>query len=288
MLVIALCYQMTCCERLRLHRKVHLWAEEGATMGFFDWLLADVHVPGADGVRILDVPSAMNLRELGGYETPHGPTQMHRFLRCGSTRSLSRKDRAFLRDWGLTHVLDLRGQGESPAQTCVYAHEEGVTWANVTLFGANLSDSTLVAAQKNLDYLSRGYLSMLTNHEAVCQAMRFLATVPRDACALFHCAAGMDRTGMVSMLLLGAADVARDDIVKDYLYSFASVGEVERFMRDGTTPQTTSGGRLTGRFGTIAGVYDSLVSAHGSVGAYLLDAGLTKDELALLRARLLD
>ena len=65
-------------------------------MGLWDRLFGEMHVPGADGVRILDVPTAMNLRELGGYQTPDGPTQAHRFLRSGSTRTLSRKDRAFL------------------------------------------------------------------------------------------------------------------------------------------------------------------------------------------------
>ena len=256
-------------------------------MGFFDRLLADVHVPGADGVRILDVPSAMNLRELGGYETPDGPTQAHRFLRCGSTRSMTRKDRAFLRDYGLTHVLDLRGQGESPQLTCVYAHEPGITWTNVTLHGQNLSDPALMKAQQSLDYLSRGYLSMLGNHEAVCKIMRFCAEVPLDSCVLFHCAAGMDRTGMVSMLLLGTAGVSRDDIIRDYLYSFASVGEVERFMTSGETSQTFGGSRLAGRMTTVSSVYDALVAAHGSVGAYLLSCGLEPTELERLRTRLL-
>jgi protein-tyrosine phosphatase len=200
---------------------------------------------------------------------------------------MSQRDRAWLRTYGLTHVLDLRGQGESPELTCPYARERDVTWRNVSLYGQNLSDPKLLAAQGSLDYLARGYLAMLGNREAVCQALVFLATVPQGECALFHCAAGMDRTGMVSMLLLGAAGVARDDIVRDYLYSFASVREVERFLETGETPETLAGGRLTGRRATICGVYDALVEAHGSIGAYLAFCGLSEGELELLRARLL-
>ena len=184
-------------------------------MGFLDRLFAEVHVPDADGVRVLDVPSAMNLRDLGGYETPDGPTVTHRFLRCGSTRCMSQKDRAYLRSYGLTHVLDLRGSGESPELTCPYARERSVVWKNVPLLGHNLSDPVFAAAQHDLDYLSRGYVAMLENHETIRQAVSFLATVPHDECALFHCAAGMDRTGVTAMLLLGAAGVSRTDIVRD-------------------------------------------------------------------------
>ena len=256
-------------------------------MGLWDRLFGEMHVPDADGVRILDVPTAMNLRELGGYETPDGPTRAHRFLRSGSTRSMGQKDRAYLRDYGLTHVLDLRGQGESPQLTCVYAREPGVTWKNISLFGQNLSDPQLMAAQKDLDYLTRGYLSMLGNHEAVRQVMAFLADVPRQQCALFHCAAGMDRTGVTSMLLLGTAGVSRTDIVRDYLYSYASVREVERFLETGATSATYAGRRLSGRGNIIGEVYDRVVSSYGSVTAFLLACGLTSDELGRLRARLL-
>ena len=256
-------------------------------MGLLDRLFGETHVPGADGVRVLDVPSAMNLRELGGWDTPDGPTKAHRFLRCGSTRCMSEKDRAWLRDYGLTHVLDLRGQGESPELTCPFARDRAVTWTNVSLFGQNLSDPKLVAAQKNLDYLARGYLAMLGNTDAVGEALRFLAEVPQEQCALFHCAAGMDRTGMMALLLLGVAGVSRTDIVRDYLYSFAPVRQVDRFVETGEVPQALAGGRLEGRLHTVGNIYDALVDAHGSIEAYVRACGLSADELDRLRARLL-
>lgn len=256
-------------------------------MGFLDRLFAEVHVPDADGVRVLDVPSAMNLRDLGGYETPDGPTVTHRFLRCGSTRCMSQKDRAYLRSYGLTHVLDLRGSGESPELTCPYARERSVVWKNVPLLGHNLSDPVFAAAQHDLDYLSRGYVAMLENHETIRQAVSFLATVPHDECALFHCAAGMDRTGVTAMLLLGAAGVSRTDIVRDYLYSFASVRDVDRFVAEGMAPDSFAGSRLMGRLDTMGKVYDAVVDAYGTVGDYLLACGLSDAEFDLLRSRLL-
>ncbi len=255
--------------------------------GLFDRLRAEVHVPEADGVRILDVPSVMNLRELGGYPTPFGPTRAHRYLRCGSTRCINQKDRAWLAAYGVTHVLDLRSQGESPQVTCPYARDRLVTWKNVSFYGMNLSDPQLIAAKGNLDYLSGGYLTMLGNHDAVCQIMRFLSDVPQKECVLFHCAAGMDRTGMLSMLLLGMVGVSRSDIVRDYLYSFGQMREVDRIVDTGEMPQPYTGSRLEARLATISGVYDTLMRAYGDVGSYLLACGVTEDELERLRRRML-
>lgn len=270
-------WRMMTCNQLNCKR---------GAMGFFDRLFSEVHVPGADGVRILDVPSAMNLRELGGYDTPYGPTASHRFLRCGSTRCLGQKDRRWLSEYGLTHVLDLRGSGESPELTCPYARDRGVTWANIPFFGFNLSDPALVSAKGNLDYLAGAYLSMLGNHDAVCQVMTFLAKVPREECALFHCAAGMDRTGVTAMLLLGSVGVSRTDIVRDYLYSFAPVQEVDRFVETGETPPALANSRLSGRLKTIASVYDVLVDAYGSITDYLLACGMDEATFEALQQRM--
>ena len=37
-----------------------------------------------------------------------------------------------------------------------------------------------------------------------------------EGCVLFHCAAGKDRTGVIAMLLLQLADVAKADIIANY------------------------------------------------------------------------
>lgn len=256
-------------------------------MGFLDRLFGETHVPGADGVRILDVPSSTNLRELGNYDTPDGPTQPHRFLRCGSTRCLTRKDRAWLRDYGVTHVLDLRSSGEDPSQTCPFARERGVIWKNVELFGRDISTSRLAGAPISADFHVRAYLAMLANHEAVRQIMSFLAMVPQHECVLFHCAAGMDRTGVTSMLLLGTAGVSREDITRDYLYSFARVPEVDRFVNGGAEPRSMDG-RLHVFLDTMGQIYDAVREAYGGIGDYLLACGLADDQLAALRSRLLD
>jgi len=50
------------------------------------------------------------------------------------------------------------------------------------------------------DYYAGVYLDMLANREAVRRMFAFMASVSEDGCVLFHCSAGMDRTGVTAML----------------------------------------------------------------------------------------
>lgn len=256
-------------------------------MGILKWLFGDLTTPGADGVHIIDVPTGSNVRELGSYRVEGGTTIPHRYLRSGSTQYLSRRDIDRLRAYGVTHVLDLRGSAESPDRTCVFAHEPSVTWKNVPLFGYDLSDPKLQVGNDVYNYLLSGYLAMLANHEGVRSCISFCASVPDDSCLLFHCAAGMDRTGMVALLLLGTVGASRDIIIKDYLYSFASISEVNRAVNYGEYADNYRGERLPLRLETIERTYDTLIAAYGTVSDYLLTCGVTGDELAAIRHHLL-
>ena len=109
---------------------------------------------------------------------------------------------------------------------------------------------------------------------------------------LFHCAAGMDRTGVVSMLLLGLADVARVEIIADYAYSFAPAEQVDAAVATGelhadADPRSESF-ILDTRIAAIATVYDTVVEHHGSVRALLAQAGVPTWQLDVVRGRLVD
>ena len=264
-------------------------------MGWFDELfgkISNVTLPGRkrpDGVRVLDVPTGENVRELGGYQARDGVTRFGRYLRSGDTTYLSEKDLRMFERRGVTHVLDLRGSFERPEQTCTFAHRSGITWLNVPLFGYDVSDPKLQRDGEDdfSDYLVSSYLTMLANHEAVKQIIEFLAHVPEGECALFHCAAGMDRTGITAMLILGLVGVDRIQIIADYTYSFGSVEEADRAVRD---PDYVDEGwnSLAARRDTMATVYDTLLEAYGSVEEYLLACGVSADTMSLLRERLVE
>ncbi len=234
--------------------------------------------------RILSVPSGDNVRELGGYRALGGLTRWHRYLRSGSTDRMDSRDIARLRAYGVTHVLDLRGSFEQPRGTCAFAREKGFTWLNVPLYDFDLHDPRFVPPDGNEDYLVESYLTMLSNHDAVRQVIEFLADVPPDECALFHCAAGMDRTGVTAMLLLAVAGVGRRQIAADYVYSFGSVDEVNQALDDPDFDGNSPWLSLQARLSTMGTVYATLLDAYGSVDDYLMACGVSRETLERLRA----
>ncbi len=235
--------------------------------------------------RILEVPYGENVRELGGYRAEGGMTRRGRYLRSGSTERLNEEALRLLGKYGVTHVLDLRGSFERPEVSCRFAHHPGVVWLNVPLFGYDVSDPRLGRRNDFDDYLVESYLTMLANHGAVKRIIDFLARVPAGECALFHCAAGMDRTGVTAMLLLGAVGVGRRQIIADYAYSFGSIEEVDRAMDDPTYDGENIWNSVQSRISTMANVYDTLIEAYESVPKYLLACGVSPETLEVLRER---
>ena len=108
-----------------------------------------------------------NARDLGGWNTPSGPTQPHRYLRCGSTSSATESDLMILSGWGVRHDIDLRGLGESPRLTDRLSNQSGVQWVNVPFYDINISDEPLRPSVNVHNYLVGSYLTMLSSHKAV-------------------------------------------------------------------------------------------------------------------------
>lgn len=246
----------------------------------FDALLGDNRAgkgPIAEA-RLLDVPSGDNYRDLGGYATPSGQTRYRRFVRAGSTERLTKSDLERLEAYGIGSVLDLRSSFEAPRTSDRFAHRAGITWLNVPLFDYDLSDPNLMANQvPQGNYLIDGYVTMLSNHAAIKRIFEFFAQAPAEGAILFHCAAGMDRTGMVAMLLLGLADVPYKQIVADYLYSFAPLDEVDHVVFDGRAPRVIPGSwnPIPSRKEAVEYMLTGIQKGYGTVRAYLEACGVT-------------
>ncbi len=238
----------------------------------------------------VDLDSGYNVRELGGYDTPRGRTKNHRYLRSGGVIGLSRQDAEYLRSSYKVHrVLDLRGPLEVKGGDGILPTLPGVEYRNVQLYDFDLSAPTLERPDDTGGYLASNYFTMLANHAAVCDMFDFFATAPANCCVLFHCAAGMDRTGVAAMLILGLCDVRRDVVVADYAYSFGYLGEVNAaiFAGEGGARHKVRED-LAARIRAISTVYDRLIETYGSVRGYLSDAGVPDDQLDAVIRHLVD
>jgi protein-tyrosine phosphatase len=88
---------------------------------------------------------------------------------------------------------------------------------------------------------------------------------------LIHCKRGIDRTGIMTILLLASVGVTPDDIVADYELSLDPEREV-LLAREHTSTRDV-----------IYATLDWL-----DIDAYLREGGLSQDDLAAVRARLLE
>ncbi|MGN0287376.1 MAG: tyrosine-protein phosphatase [Atopobiaceae bacterium] len=239
------------------------------------------------GQRVLS--SCENCRDLGGYPTPNGMTQFGRFLRSGNTGGISAGDLEQLRNMNLQRVVDLRSTSEVEEHPDALTYLRGIRYLNAPLHDTNLHDPQLAPVNSDdelMDFLANGYLKMLGNHRAIRRIFRFFSHAQKGSCVLFHCAAGMDRTGVVSMLLLGLAQVDRQVIVADYGYSFGPSADVQRVaLGADTTGVDESLVTLCQLMGTV---YDRVVQAYGSVEDYLLECGCSRPALERVRRHLVE
>jgi protein-tyrosine phosphatase len=238
----------------------------------------------------------LNVRDLGGLPTVGGgKTRFGAVVRADSVRQLTGEGWQALVDHGIRTVIDLRGDDERADDPPA---ELPVEVVHVPFFEAGESEwedigrqlDAAVAAAPDVATATRDvYLIFLERFRAnVAAAVRAIAHAP-DGGIVIHCAGGKDRTGLLSAFLLHLAGVAPDEIALDYSLSeerlrprheawfeaAESEEEVERLRRITQTPARS-----------MTGVFVELEHRYGGVESYLRSAGVTSEELELVRHRL--
>ena len=185
----------------------------------------------------LPLKGARNVRDLGGFSYTDeagrtGRTASHGFLRSGALTRLRKADIAYLRDYGLTRVIDVRSNFElriwpdpfakRPQPGVDYVHVPMMDQLNSNGFQGLLPESMFASYRDLLDNDAEGFRHLM---EAL--------DVP--GCVLFHCRVGKDRTGVIAMLLLELAGVDRASIVADYAATQQYMGGFLRLQRYGVS-----------------------------------------------------
>ncbi len=179
----------------------------------------------------------LNLRDLGGIPCAGGEVPRGLFLRSGELSILTPEECAALcREYHIRCVIDLRTHIE--AAEFPDPLPEGVTYLSVPM----IKESTVgITHEQGSDPIAiiRGqrkhperlkamipdftalYHDVVTDDYSKSQIASVVAKLRENAdqgvCTLFHCTAGKDRTGIVSMALLKTYGVSDEAIIKDYL-----------------------------------------------------------------------
>jgi protein-tyrosine phosphatase len=240
--------------------------------------------------RRIELEGCLNFRDLGGYPTRDGRrVRWRRIFRSDGLHLLTDGDIRRLRDEiALSEVIDLRSSAELGSEGRGMLSAESIAFHHVPLFDGEVREQRARASELTL---ADRYVLM-----AEFAAERIGSVVTRLALAngpaVFHCAAGKDRTGVISAVLLGLLDVPDEAIVADYAATQDSLDAiVERLMAlegyqrmlSALPPDT-----LHAKPETMTALLDGLRARFGSIAGYARHAGVADDAVARLRATMVE
>lgn len=235
------------------------------------------------GQRHLPLEGSYNIRDVGGYTTGDGGTTRWRtFLRADSLHRLTPVGQQELIDYGVRTVIDLRHERELVAAPAVFANSCVVNYVNISL----MEEAAPNAEPRYWPDLEGLYKHMLDERQEMVKAV-FDAMTQEAFPVLINCTAGKDRTGIITALMLGIADVDHATIAEDYELTAHFGGEMFDLFR----AQAAKAGHdmdILERFlqvkpETMLNTLAHLESAYGNVLTYLQQIGLTAAQLDRLR-----
>lgn len=235
------------------------------------------------GLRRIPLTCAMNVRDLGGYPvsgcTP-GQVRMTRFgriFRSGLPGTPSPEDLEWLRYLDIRTVIDLRAPEETGPRPSGLAGITGITYLELPFCQGN----QIPFSAEEIPLI---YGEILEDRANICRVLTAVADAP--GAVLYHCAAGKDRTGVITALLLLLVGVSVSDVLADYEVSFTYIpkwvrreilermpGRDPRAVRSDMESMELALSRLFGQYPTVQ--------------AYLMGCGLSGSVLDRLRDKLL-
>jgi protein-tyrosine phosphatase len=243
--------------------------------------------------RNVELVGVFNFRDLGGYVTGDGRSVRWRTLfRADGLGRLTPDDLETLRPIALKTVVDLRTareideRGRFPFETYPVAfHHLSVIDTTWDRERARIEDLPAT------EFLHQAYTSMLAQGSRRFAAV-FRVLANADALpAVFHCAAGKDRTGLLAALLLGALGVEAHDIVADYALTQVTMERfIERVRSESTGANlidTAPQAFFAAEPAAMERVLDDLEQNHGSVRDFVRAIGVEADVLRQLEDLLL-
>ena len=173
--------------------------------------------------RWLDIPGAYNVRDLGGYRTVDGKTtRWGAFLRADGLHNLSESTKLDLIEYGVRTVIDLRRTFETVETPNALAGMEGIEFFHLNMIGDTNPPGYIAPPQDEWttpEATADIYRVLLDKRQDVISETLVALANSKGHTAIYHCAAGTDRTGIVSALLLGLAGVPAETIAEDYALS---------------------------------------------------------------------
>lgn len=249
-----------------------------------------------DSRRLVALDAVHNFRDLGGYELADGRTiGWGRLFRADGLYRLTSDDLEVMDGLGIRTVIDLRSSPEVDTHGRYPVEKHPVAFHHLPIIDATWMQSEVPdfpdTDQGSIDFLVWAYRDMLARGaDRFAHAIQLLA-VPEAAPAVFHCAAGKDRTGIMAALILAGLGVDEEAVVADYgltaaamermrVWVMANSPEMSQRMNDAPSYMMAS------RPEAIRQILVDLRADHGSIREYLSAVGVGTAQLDVLAATL--
>ncbi|WP_194814930.1 tyrosine-protein phosphatase [Nocardia sp. XZ_19_385] len=238
--------------------------------------------------RHIEFDRLHNFRDLGGYRSADGRTVAWGLLyRSDSLGKLRDNDWDRFLELGVDTVIDLRYPWEIDARGRI-PQPERFRYANCSIEHRPYDQADIDPDIDPWRYLADRFAEVATDGVAeIRETLELIATAAGPA--VFHCASGKDRTGLIAALLLSILEISEDQILADFAlteratahfiteWEAANPDRVLRWPSYGRAPAEVM--RL---------VLHDLTTTYGSARDYLTGtAGLGEDVIDQLKSRLL-
>ena len=235
-------------------------------------------VKSVDYVR-LPLEGTLNTRDLGGYPTKDNKvTKFHVFIRSDRLTDITDKDSKFLKNYGITDIIDLRG---NTAIQFTFVSDDNINKKYFKFHYIPLSTleyEQYANAEKNKENFNHGvgYTYVLENKSRIKEVFDILAE--SDGGVLFHCTAGKDRTGIISALILGLCDAYIKDIIANYEVS-------NTYLEDTDIVEKYSENLKKSSPEFIITFIENLLKKYDSFEDYILSCNVSKENIEKIKKK---
>lgn len=247
------------------------------------------------GPRLIRFEGASNFRDLGGYRSRlGGEVRWGMVYRAGRLDRLTPSDLDEFAALGVRTVFDLRREDERELAPDPLPNVHLCLMSKVQAKSPLPHAELLVEHDHGVQFLRELYSGLLAHAASEIGTLFATLAEPDAMPAVFHCAVGKDRTGLVAALLLTWLGVDREAVLDDFELTDQHVhpaqrDELVRRMADRGIGPEAAAGILGAPRECMEDALDELETQYGGIERYLREqCGVDPSALRTLRRILLD